>query len=514
MTSDSAFDLNKGKVLSEIELYTPKTKTMFLLFLLFVSAYLFIDFISYKAGYAGGIINALILLVIFVISLCNLKKAFVLLLPFIILSDDLSKNIYSGEKDFFSILNYSFGSLPVFHFFTYFLLLLLASVFIYRFIFNKNTSFRIPKFIGRSVFYLILLYLTAALIGLPNIFSFSRAYISDLSPLLYLGTFFGLTALIIKDKKDLNLFVWLILLAIGAKSFVWFTQYVIGTGYHWGTALRVTFESGKVLQILLIFTFSALLIASKKRKITARNLFYFFMAFIGFFNLFVFAGRMAWMATFVGFLMFLTFLSTKTRIKALISGIIIVAVTAGSAYLIRPEAFKVFELMARTIPETFSGKISEENHSSSVRFLEAVNIWGKLTDNNNLLWGDGLGGSFDFKYLTPPFAFEKGDYSDEEISSGRFFKPHNTFLNVFLKMGLIGLIFFLFIFGMFVVQTYKNAKFQIGKSQWKCFSIGFACSMPLILLNNWTSKMNLLIGVLLALVLRIYTLSKAKIKNY
>jgi len=353
-----------------------------------------------------------------------------------------------------------------------------------------------------------LLYSVSALIGLPNFLSFPRAYISDLSPLLYLGTFFGLMAWIIKDKKDLNLFIWLILLTVSAKSFVWFVQYLIGVGYNWGPALRVTFESGKVLQILLIFVFSALLINNCRKKVLARNFFYFFAAFIGFFNLFVFAGRMAWVATFIGFLIFLSFLSAKTRMKAMISAVLISAVTVTCAFLIRPESFTVFKALAETLPATFSGKINEENHSSAVRFLEGINILEKLKAEKTVLWGEGLGGSFNYKYKNPPFALIKGDYSDEELASGRVFKPHNTFLNVFLKLGLMGLMFYVFIFVMFVVQAYKSAKFFICESYWKCFAIGFACSLPLILLNNWTSKMNLLAGILLALILKNYTLNK------
>ncbi len=509
MTSDSAFDLNKGKFLSETEQYEPKTSKLFLGFLFFVLAYIFIDFISYRAGASGGILNAAILLVILIYALFDIKKAFFALLPFVILSDDLSKNIYSGEKDFFSVLNFSFGSIPIFHFFTYLLLFLILAVLIYKLIFNKNNSFRISKFIGRSVFYLILLYSAAAAIGLPNIFLFPRAYISDLSPLLYLGTFFGLTATVIKDKKDLNMFIWILLLAISAKSFVWFVQYLIGAGYNWGTALRVTYESGKVLQILLIFVFSALLINNENKGLTAKKFFYFLLAFIGFFNLFVFAGRMAWVTTFIGFLIFLSFLPAKLKRKALISAVLVTALTFTGAYLVRPEAFKVFEIMAKTIPETFSGKISDENHSSSVRILEAVNISKKLTERKTFLWGEGLGASFDFKYRTPPFSLTKGDYPEEEIISGRFFKPHNTFLNIFLKMGLIGLLLYLYIFANILVQTYKCAKFYIKDVYLKSFSIGLACSMPLILLNNWTSKMNLIIGVLLALILKIYIMNNA-----
>lgn len=509
MTSDSAFDLNKSIFLSETEQYEPKTSKLFMGFLFFVLAYLFIDFISYKAGAEGGIINAAILIIILVVSVFDIKKAFFALVPFVILSDDLSKHVYSGEKDFFSVLNYSLGSLPIFHIFTYLLLFLLLGVLIYKFTFNKTNLFRVPRFIGRSVFYLIMLYSAAAIIGLLNLFLFPRAYISDLSPLLYLGTFFGLTAWLIKDKKDLNIFIWLILLTVSAKSFVWFVQYLIGTGYNWGTALRVTFESGKVLQIMLIFIFSAMLINNKDKGYTARRFFYLSAAFIGFFNLFVFAGRMAWVAIFVGFIIFLTFFSAKIKKKALISAVLISVFTFTGAYLIRPDAFKVFELMAKTIPATFSGKISEENHSSSVRFLEAVNISKKLIERKSLLWGEGLGAWFDFKYRTPPFLLTKGDYSEAEIISGRFFKPHNTFLNIFLKMGLVGLFLYFYIFATILVQTYKCAKFYIKENYWKSFSIGFACSMPLILLNNWTSKMNLLIGVLLAVIMKIYSMNNA-----
>ena len=86
-------------------------------------------------------------------------------------------------------------------------------------------------------------------------------------------------------------------------------------------------------------------------------------------------------------------------------------------------------------------------NSAQIRVIETLNI---ISEPSRLFFGSGLGGYFvDNKYPFPSWT-NKFDFSEKEIISGKYFKPHNFNYNL-LKFGFF---YFLVIFFLFL---YRNS---------------------------------------------------------
>lgn len=486
------------------------TKSMWKKTLLFVLMYLFIDLLTYNAGITG--MYAGILIVISLIGLCffNIKSAFFFMIPVFIFSDDISRIDPYNDISFNSILNIKLLGLPVSHYLTFTIFAILLAEYLYKLIFKKVYKVKINPLIGKYFFVFIMLYFFMAISGIQNLPSHFRYYINDLSPIFYTGTYFWLTLRLINSKQDLNKIFWLLILALAAKNIVWFFEYFMGIGYEFGTTLRVMSESGKVLSVLLIyFPLAALIFKNKEKYFNNIKIFSVFMLIFAFFNIFAYASRGTWIYALIGFFVFLTFLPKVKRLKVFVSGIILAAVIITSTFIIKPQARSVYSYLTKTIVTTFTGEVSEFNHSSAVRLFEGLNIYAKLKKNKTILTGHGAGAWFDYSYARFPFPFTSGDYVEKELSAQTFHKPHNSFLNIFLKSGILGLFVFIFVQIMFFANSYKIA--QITEDIYRrAVLTGIVSGLPLILLSNWTTKMNMFIGIILAIILKIHIFNKPK----
>jgi hypothetical protein len=94
-------------------------------------------------------------------------------------------------------------------------------------------------------------------------------------------------------------------------------------------------------------------------------------------------------------------------------------------------------------------------NSAQIRVIEILNI---INEPTNLIVGTGLGGYFvDDKYPFPPWT-NKFDFSEKELYTGKFFKPHNINYNL-LKYGIlfISVLFYLFLYR----NSFKNLSHKI-----------------------------------------------------
>lgn len=84
--------------------------------------------------------------------------------------------------------------------------------------------------------------------------------------------------------------------------------------------------------------------------------------------------------------------------------------------------------------------ISYMQHSSAIRLIEFKNIIGQITSTPvHLLFGNGAGGYFTEDNLNFPYVTET-DYSYDQATSGKYYKPHNNPNLVLLKNGFLGLL--------------------------------------------------------------------------
>lgn len=90
--------------------------------------------------------------------------------------------------------------------------------------------------------------------------------------------------------------------------------------------------------------------------------------------------------------------------------------------------------------------------SPRVRVLEFINTFDTLKEFPiDLLIGSGIGGSFSDRYYQIPYL--PGGYSEDQWLTRKFYRVHESFNFVFLKFGILGILFLL----LFVIWLFKKA---------------------------------------------------------
>lgn len=187
----------------------------------------------------------------------------------------------------------------------------------------------------------------------------------------------------------------------------------------------------------------------------------------------------------------------QINLKVLAALILVSLVASGSIYYY---AYKVGNPVTRQKIEqiaslfTSGGNPLQMRHSTAVRLIELINIWETLQKSPlTFLFGRGAGGyftdsSFPFPYLTVT------DYSPDQRSSHKFYRPHNSPGYVLLKYGLIGTTFWFAILTTTVMRVVFSRVICPPR-----FSLGLLLTTELAIVYGFTAKNSLLIGLLAAL---------------
>ena len=223
------------------------------------------------------------------------------------------------------------------------------------------------------------------------------------------------------------------------------------------------------------------------------------------FNIFIYASRGNMIMT-VLCLIFLFYLlrsfkgSSVRFIKANVYLVVLVTISIVTmAILENSLQLIIWKLSSLTSSSIFSGNAADIG-STGTRVLELINIFYHLRDTNSLIWGKGLGGYFRDDYI--PYAhlyLGASTYNDEWILKREIFKPHGTPLFLFLKLGLGGAILYYLVF---IYATVKSCKpiVQLRDYGGHYIYVTFIAFLPLLYYKNFTSKLQIVMGILIAVV--------------
>ncbi|WP_089747664.1 MULTISPECIES: hypothetical protein [unclassified Candidatus Frackibacter] len=122
--------------------------------------------------------------------------------------------------------------------------------------------------------------------------------------------------------------------------------------------------------------------------------------------------------------------------------ILILFVGSSLTYNLINEGNVVLKMKVEQITSIFKFNPYNMRHSTAVRFLEFMNTYADMLNNNKLLllFGKGAGGYFSDTYYPFPY-FGQDDYSNTQIILRKFHTPHNSINYIFLKNGFLGLLF-------------------------------------------------------------------------
>jgi hypothetical protein len=116
------------------------------------------------------------------------------------------------------------------------------------------------------------------------------------------------------------------------------------------------------------------------------------------------------------------------------------------------------------------------NRSAAVRILELMNITHDLFQNGilHLIFGNGYGGNFTDTNF--PFnnylELSRSDYSNSELSSHQFYRPHNSPAVLLLKHGLLGISVYLSILAISIKYYLSGNRIESTASIILLFTFG------------------------------------------
>ena len=146
------------------------------------------------------------------------------------------------------------------------------------------------------------------------------------------------------------------------------------------------------------------------------------------------------------------------------------------------------------------GSQGHENMSSTVRYLEAINIVDHLDRNNRMLIGTGFGGFFEDKLV--PFAnfvYDTTTYPNHWIDAGTLYKPHTYPTLLLLKIGVVGLIaagivIWRVLFGWLRIKDYATFEEKV-------FMAAVTATMVVLFYKSFNLKLQCIQAFLLFVVL-------------
>jgi len=470
---------------------------------LILASYMVIDYASYSNIRS---FTYLIFLIGLILPLINIKWGLYYYLIVSILSDDTPRILSLAETANFTSIH--FTTLGPFTLMVYWTLFMFFVLLLYYF--TKQRPLKIQR-MDKYMLGLILLFLVAGAIGAGNAVQFPREYIQDASYMVNMAIFYFFVRVAINMEGQLKRIIELIIFCYGIKTVVALGYYYLCIGTQVGQNIRVIFESGRNLLGLIFFLCLSLLLYLPEMKPRYKLLLMLF-GFASLFNLVTYGSRGNLILARIGGVLFLA-LAERARLQRAIKAryVFMFALLAIASVVainsIRPGALNFVYWKMRTLLEVNPADLeSYTSYSPVTRVIEAINIFYLLLDKGSLLWGEGLGGWFNDQYYPFPFEILGGSaYPDEHILMGKLFKPHGTPLVMFLKMGLLGVLIYYFIMLLFFKETYLIFK-NVDSRFWKAVVLAILVFLPLFFYKNFTSKLQVFFGIMLAIVANIQTL--------
>tara|TARA_Y100000768_G_C23984751_1_gene688077 strand:+ start:575 stop:1885 length:1311 start_codon:yes stop_codon:yes gene_type:complete len=416
-------------------------------------------------------LSLILILILFIHSRNNKLYNFLGILSIILLTDD--RGILTNSGDPF-LVNGIFHSKILLLFY---ILLLLFDVVIQNYFKLSKEFFR---------FLLINLYLifVGFLIFMidPEFKTISRV-LHDVSYFIFpiIALFFWHLKLKKLSNFDLNRLIKGFVILISFEILFYFILFIFGVGYERGGLITVSFDTGKKLfpfYSILLYAFFLKFKSSKTKKLL------FILFIISIIVNMSFASRSSLLLLIV-FFIYVTYMNFGYARGLLYSSFISLIIVL--FVFINQDQFSFVLWKLNTI--TFDP--NSTSTSGAVRFISLLNIWSEM-DIINYFFGKGFSGYFTESYINFPFNLDnRNAFSDYEISTGRYYKPHTTPIFMLLKIGLLGTIIFSYNILYYLKKLLrKNNDFLI-----RIFSL----LTIILVLNVYSSKIQLLTGFFVAL---------------
>lgn len=147
--------------------------------------------------------------------------------------------------------------------------------------------------------------------------------------------------------------------------------------------------------------------------------------------------------------------------------------------------------------------LEEGADSSNVRYISFMNILGESMSNPfYFFFGKGLGGYFEAKFM--PFTMDLtkgGAFNASWIIEGKFYRPHGIILYSLLKFGILMSII---LFTQLLRYCYKGLVMSSQEQDLHAISVAIFITLPVFFIVIFSTKLQILFGILLGFSWLIY----------
>ena len=376
-------------------------------FLLLVVGFVIYDLASYRAPSVVGLaFVALIAGAIVSVGLVNLRLGLISFTVALVLADDISR-IDPVSGTLASILTIAIGGVAVGNLIA--VMLILLALVLGALWFSRNPrALRIHR-VDACILGILATYFLATVHAYPHWFDNPRGVINDLNlPIMLTGLYY-LTRWAVKSP-DHAVLVWKMMLAVcAAKAVGWLLYFLLGIGFAYGTTLKVSNESGRVI-LILVFAWG-LVLQERRCPVPQRErlLGLIWVAASGI-GLLVQSQRGPWLMAAFAFAVLLVFGNLRAKVRWLLAGGVGLIVTFAAVSYWLPDAFNTIQFHASTL-RFWDSQNLESSTSTVIRVYEFKNINAQMLDHHNVILGEGPGATFSDNYHQFPFAIFPGDYT-------------------------------------------------------------------------------------------------------
>ena len=206
----------------------------------------------------------------------------------------------------------------------------------------------------------------------------------------------------------------------------------------------------------------------------------------------------------------------RLRTKAVLGVALLLGLAVVIVQIMRPGALRYLLWKTRTAVAFQTVHFQPGTISSAAsRALEALNIYRQELEEENILWGQGLGGWFSDKYYPYAHSLMGGfhAYPDEQIIAGKLFQPHGTPIFTFLKMGIGGLLCYYFLMALIFKEGFGIFR-KVDDRFWKAIALAILVFLPLLFYKNYISKLQVTFGIVLGILANIRTFGYKNLISY
>ena len=462
---------------------------------------LFVLLLEAITNFGNPTLVILMFMTVFFSLIINIKKNFKYFILFFLISYDNSR--FSSEFVVQAIA--SIYTIPSFN-----MLVTIIASCVLLLIYMLKGKVLVAKDMKALVYFNLFILCMGLICGLSYSISYPRIAIQDASYFINPMVFMLATYLIYKDDhKHFHVFLNSIVLAISIKLIILLFLFFTGNGEVVGSMVKVTGDSGKSLFGLYATVF--ILLFAKNTSVY--RFAYLFMFLVSILLLFSAASRSSMLFIVIALGIALFFLDeTKTKkVKYISFSVIGIFFSILSIELIHPNAINNILWKLTTFNEIDIYAEKHRSLSALTRYIEILNIYYQHLADNTLFLGAGFGSYFTDSHVPFPYTLYGTDsYRDEWIDNRTFFKPHTTPIFFFLKIGLGGVFIYYFVY-IKVVFKLREYLPSIKNNIEYCFALAIMSNILLLITKNFSSKMQIALGIFMAIALII--LRQQRIKN-